>query len=92
MCFMYDMTFNLSSFYSSVLTYLHPFLTITSHVMPPIPFGYYFHELKHQDVHEYFWKFVAEHFPEMETNAFMVTDCETGKLINSSNYFFNFIL
>lgn len=80
MCFMYDTTFSLSSFYTSVLTYLHPFLTTTTHVMPPIPFGYFFHELKHQKVHEYFWSFVAENFPEMESKAFMITDCETGKL------------
>lgn len=76
----YDTTFNLTGCYASILTMLHPFLMNKNGVMPPIPCAFLFHEKKNQEAHENFWRFMAQQLPELETKAFIVTDCEEGKI------------
>lgn len=42
----YDKTFNLTGFYVSPLTFLHPFLLTDNDAPPRIPIAFHFHEKK----------------------------------------------
>jgi hypothetical protein len=56
--FEYDTTFQMSEFYVSILSYMHPLLRFQSNAnkSPPIPVGFLFHEKKYQEYHEIFWQ------------------------------------
>lgn len=88
-CLQYDTTFNLTDYYVSSLTYIHPLLHNSSNVSPPIPLGQLFHEKKHEESHDYFWQYVYKNFPEFDDKAFLVTDCEDGLRNAARKYFPN---
>jgi hypothetical protein len=75
-CFQYDTTFDLTGYYVSILTMIHPFLEKSSgrgHIQPPVPIAYLFHEKKHQKAHEDFFREMNEMVPELNDNSFFVS-------------------
>lgn len=75
-CLQYDTTFNLSGFYVSVLTFIHPLLVNDHQISPPIPIAYYYHEKKYLETHETFWKFFNSKIGNLINSIFIITDCE----------------
>ncbi|CAF1046822.1 unnamed protein product [Brachionus calyciflorus] len=76
-CFQFDTTFHLTGYYVSILLFIHPILVIdNSDKAPPIPLAYFFHEKKHEQSHNEFWRFIKYVLPELSEKAFIVTDCE----------------
>ena len=73
----YDTTFNLTSFYVSILVMIHPFLVnATTKTSPPIPIAEFFHERKTELTHDEFWRFNYQNFPEINDKFCTITDCE----------------
>lgn len=71
LCLEYDTTFNLSGYYVSILTAIHPLLVNKDMVHPPIPIAYYYHEKKYESTHEAFWVHLVHKLGELtEKNIF----------------------
>jgi hypothetical protein len=72
----YDTTFNLTDYYVSVLSWVHPFLINTKGRSPPIPLFYFFHQRKFTETHQAFFNFFSEKVGSMCRHIFIITDCE----------------
>ena len=72
----YDTTFNLTGFYVSVLVLKHPLLSDDQNNDAVIPLIYFYHELKNEEVHKWFFSRVNELLPNLESCCFFVTDEE----------------
>jgi hypothetical protein len=56
-CFQYDTTFNLTGYYTSILSFIHPILVKhNSDTSPPVPLAYFYHEKKYEKTHCEFWR------------------------------------
>jgi hypothetical protein len=78
-CFQYDTTFDLSGYYVSVLTMIHPYLLhsdTSKGKSCPFPVAYFLHEKKHEEAHNFFFSVIKTYLPEIDNHVFFVTDCE----------------
>lgn len=72
LCVEYDTTFNLTDFYVSILTFVHPFLLNRFDKSPPIPLFYYFHTKKFTETHEDFWRQVEKKLSKWIEHIFII--------------------